>query len=80
MSWNWVWGDKTPEKKKVKVENKSIPLERKNTKLSVSFEVEVDHPITMTGFGAINEAYITFHLPEGAEVKEAAMTQVDVLS
>lgn len=80
MSWNWVWGDKQPEKKKMQVENKSIPLERKITKLSVNFEVEVDHPITMTGFGAINESYITFHLPEGAEVKEASMTKVDVLS
>ena len=80
MSWDWVWGDKKPEKKKMKVENESIPLERKNTKLSVSFEVDVEHPITMTGFGAINEAYITFHLPEGAEVKEASLTQVDVLS
>ena len=80
MSWNWVWGDKKPEKKKVEVVTKSIPLERKDSKLSVTFEVDINHPVTMTGFGAINEAYITFHLPEGAEVKEASMTQVDVLS
>ena len=79
MSWNWVWGEKKEPKKKIKVETESIPLERKQSKLAVTFEVDVDHPVTMTGFGAINASYITFHMPEGATVKEASMVKVDVL-
>jgi len=78
---NWLWGDKKPDPvKESEVETINIAVLKKDTKVSVTAELEINHPI---GEGVINplaEAKIKFVLPEGYHIQSCRVSSIDVLS
>jgi hypothetical protein len=80
MAMNWVWGEKKKALKKVEVETINIPKPKKDTRLSVRVEVDVNHPENVKAFSAILDSKIQFIMPEGVNVHSARIMDIDVQS
>jgi hypothetical protein len=80
MAMNWVWGEKKKALKEVEVETKNIAKPRKDTRLSVRLEIDVNHPENVTAFGAVLDSKIQFIMTEGVNVHTAKIMHIDVQS
>ena len=80
MSLSWVWGEKKKALKEAEVETINIPKPRKDTRLSVRIEVDVNHPENVTAFAAILDSRLQFVMPEGVNVHSAKIMDIDVQS
>ena len=80
MAMNWVWGEKKKALKKVEVETINMPKPKKDTRLSVRVEVDVNHPENVKAFSAILDSKIQFIMPEGVNVHSARIMDIDVQS
>ena len=80
MAMNCVWGEKKKALKKVEVETIKIPKPKKDTRLSVRVEVDVNHPENVKAFSAILDSKIQFIMPEGVNVHSARIMDIDVQS
>jgi len=80
MAMNWVWGEKKKALKEVEVETTNIPRPRKDTRLSVRLEIDVNHPENVPAFGAVLDSKIQFIMVEGVNVHTAKIMHIDVQS
>jgi len=80
MSLSWVWGEKKKALKEAEVETINIPKPRKDTRLSIRVEVDVNHPENVTAFAAILDSRLQFVMPEGVNVHSAKIMDIDVQS
>jgi hypothetical protein len=80
MAMNWVWGEKKKPLKKAEVETINIPSPRKETRLSIRVEIDVNHPETVTAFAAVLDSKLQFIMPESVNVHTAKIMNIDVLS
>ena len=80
MSLSWVWGEKKKALKEAEVETINIPKPRKDTRLSVRIEVDVNHPENVTAFAAMLDSRLQFVMPEGVNVHSAKIMDIDVQS
>lgn len=80
MAMNWVWGEKKKALKKLEVETINIPKPRKDTRLSIRIEVDVNHAENIKAAGAILNSQIQFIAPEGVNIHSAQIMDIDVQS
>ena len=80
MAMNWVWGEKKKALKEVEVETISVPKPRKDTRLSIRLEIDVNHPENVKAFGAVLDSRVQFIMPEGVNVHSARIMDIDVQS
>ncbi len=80
MAMNWVWGEKKKALKKIEVDTINIAKPRKDTRLSIRIELDVNHPEDVAAFGAVMDASIQFIMPEGVNAHSARIMDVDVQS
>ncbi len=80
MAMNWVWGEKKKALKEVEVETVNVPSPRKDTRLSIRIEVDVNHSSNVKAFGAILDSQLQFIAPEGVNIHSARIMEIDVQS
>ncbi len=80
MAMNWVWGEKKKPLKEIEVETVNIPKPRKDTRLSIRIEVDVNHPENIKAFGAIMNSQMQFIAPENVNIHSARIMDIDVQS
>jgi len=80
MSMSWVWGEKKKPIKNVEVETKNIPKPRKDTRLSLRVEIDVNHPENIKAVAAVLDSKIQFIMNEGINVHSARIMSIDVQS
>lgn len=80
MTPGWIWGEKKKPLKKAEVETINIPKPRKDTRLSIRVEIDVNHPDNVTAFAAVLDSKIQFVMSEGVNVHSARIMNIDVLS
>ncbi len=80
MAMNWVWGEKKKALKEAEVETINIPRQRKDTRLSVRVEIDVNHPDNIEAFAAVLSSKLQFVMPEGVNVHSATIMDIDVQS
>ena len=80
MAMNWVWGEKKKALKEIEVETVNVPKPRKDTRLFIRLEVDVNHPVSAPAFGAILNSKIQFLASEGINVHSARILDIDVQS
>jgi hypothetical protein len=80
MAMNWVWGEKKKALKEIEVDTVNIAKPRKDTRLSIRIELDVNHPEDVAAFGAVLDAGIQFIMPEGVNAHSARIMDIDVQS
>ena len=80
MAWSWVWGDKKPPVKKVEVETLNEDVPKRVTLVGVKMDIALEHPIDKNAVPVMLDAKMQFLLKEGNTVKEARITNIEVLS
>jgi len=81
MSLGWIWG----EKKKgplteAEVETINAPTLKKDTRVAVKLELDINHPIEKTVLAPLIDSRITFTLPDGYHVQACRVQDIDILS
>ena len=77
---NWVCGEKRKALKEIEVDTISVPKHRKDTRLSIRLEIDVNHPENVQAFGAVLDSKIQFIMTEGFNVHTARIMDIDVQS
>jgi len=80
MAMNWVWGEKKKALKTAEVETINIPQPKKDTRLSIRVEIDVNHPENVKAFAAVLDSKIQFVMPEGVNVHSARIMHIEVQS
>ena len=80
MAMNWVWGEKKKALKEIEVDTVNIAKPRKDTRLSIRIELDVNHPEDVAAFGAVLDAGIQFIMTEGVNAHSARIMDIDVQS
>ena len=80
MTMNRVWGEKKKALKEIEVDTVNIAKPRKDTRLSIRIELDVNHPEDVTAFGAVMDAGIQFIMTEGVNAHSARIMDIDVQS
>ena len=80
MSLSWVWGEKKKPLKTAEVETINIPKPRKDTRLSIRVEVDINHPENITAVAALLDSKLQFIMTEGVNVHSARIMDIDVQS
>ena len=75
-----VWGEKKKALKEVEVETINVPAPRKDTRLSIRIEVDVNHRNNVKAFAAILDSQLQFIAPEGVNIHSARIMDIDVQS
>lgn len=81
MSLGWIWGEKKKgQLKEAEVETINSPVLKKDTRVSVKLELNINHPIEKSLVSSLVDSKITFLLPDGFHVQSCRVQDIDILS